>query len=169
MVTLSFVKQVGKISKKIKITVTTDPEKALLSAAYDESVLGGKTLELINVETVNDSNAFVRSMIFGIGGDSKQQNITEDGVFPTFFMASRCYKFLIVTNTTDKVCQLSGGTTLGATNLFAGATIAANGYTSIPLNGLTPTVITAFFLHSGGVDDNWNDANLDIKTTSDPI
>jgi hypothetical protein len=168
MITLEFVIQTGKTSQALKFSVSAQSDKAALQTALNESVNDGRTLELIAHEHDNDTNAFVKSMTFGIGSDAKQEGLTGDSVFPTFFAANRLFSFLIVYNNTAAIAQLSGGTTLAGTDLFSGVTIAASGYTAIALDKST-SAVTPFYIHDGGGGDTWNSCTLDIKTVSEAI
>lgn len=173
MITLEFIPQTGQNVASPKFSPSALNDKGMLTALLNEATAGGKTIELIDHDHDNDSNLFVKSMTFGIGADSRQTGIISDSVFPTFFVAGRVFPYLVVFNNTATVLQLSGGTTPAGTELFSSQTIAANGYTSIPLQGgvFTTTAVTPFYLHHGEDGDTWNGIALpgiDIKTNSDP-
>lgn len=102
------------------------------------------------------------------GYESQWLLVDADGSKLNFFSARRVYQYLIVENTTANACQLSGGTSPGAVDLFSSWPIAANNVTAIPLDRVKSSAST-FYLHDGGQDDTWNGAILNISTVSRPV
>jgi hypothetical protein len=175
MVTIEFIPQSGQNTASPKISPSAINDKGMLTALLNEAADKGRVLELISHEHDNDTNAFVKSMTFGIGADSKQTGIIDDTVFPTFFASGRLFTHLIVTNNTATAIQISGGTTSGGFELFTSESISANQVKAIPLAGaygLSTSAVTAFYIHHAGVDDTWNSIiapGIDIKTVSEAI
>ena len=57
-------------------------DKAVLSAAYNESVINGRQFELISVVQDSDADAFVNSVIMGLAADVSFSGILSDTTFP---------------------------------------------------------------------------------------
>ena len=168
MITVQYHKQPGKISPLLVINVTSMADKAVLSAAYNESVINGRQFELISVVQDSDADAFVNSVIMGLAADVSFSGILSDTTFPGFFVPNRQYAYLMIYNSTAHVSQLSGGITPAGIELFSGVTIIANGWTAILIN-YPCSAVTNFFIHHSGSGDTWNGAILRIKTISDAL
>lgn len=160
---ITFKKQTDRISPYIIISSDDDNVRSNLAAVYRESLATGLDVKL--VETTLDEALMVKQMKFGIGSDLDITGVTSDYTNAALFQPGRSYVYLFVNNTTANVAQLSGGTTAGGTDLFAGEAIAANGVTLIVLD-YSPTVITPLYLHHAGDGDTWNGASLNLKTIS---
>ena len=163
-ITLQYLAQAGKVSQRIQVNVTAMSDKAVLTAAWNESVINGRALELLDVVQDTDSNDFVNAMIFGIGPDSKIKAVSGDSVYPTFFQAGRLYQYLVLKNNTDAIVTVNAGTSPSGVELVNGVDLAANGIQAV-LISYPATVITPLYIWSA----DWNECNINISTISDAI
>jgi hypothetical protein len=151
----------GRIVPELVILTNDITKKALIKSLYNEATTNGKELILKNIDL--DDAGFLKSATFGLGDDSSQEGIVQNSVFPTFFVPTRDYSFLILRNITSHDVTLSGGTTPNGSDLFSNIVIAANSRQAI-LVTVTPQIITPFYIWSA----NWNGASINVKTISDP-
>ena len=103
-----FKEQTGRIAPDMVIMTSEITKRALLKSLYNEALNNGK--DLILKDTDIDDAGFLKSMTFGLGDDSSQEGIVQNSVFPTFFVPTRDYSFLILRNITSHDVTLSGGT-----------------------------------------------------------
>jgi len=163
-ITLVYLNQSGKVSPKIQVNVTAMSDKAVFTAAVNEAIINGRTLEMVDVLQDSDTNQFVNAIILGIGADSKIKAIAGNSVFPTFFQAGRLYQYLVIKNNTNAPITVNAGTTPGGTDLINGQDIAGNGITAVLVN-FPAEAITPVYLWSAG----WNGCNVNLSTISDSL
>jgi hypothetical protein len=158
---ISFKNQTGRIAPEVVIQTSESTKRALLKSLYNEAQINGRDLILKDVEL--EDGYFIKSMIFGLGDDSKQTNVTLNSIFPTFFMPGRVYQIIILENTTNNPVDVICGTIQGGSDLF-NDTVPANGITPILITKAVVTM-TPLFISS----DNWNGASVNISSISKVI
>jgi hypothetical protein len=161
-----FKNQTGKSARAAVISSSDVMVRNLLSVLYEQSVIEGRKIEMIDFARDGSDNNLVVTLTFGLGEDVSREAIIANAAFPNFFSSGRHYNFILIKNTTDNACQISGGITPGGFELFTSRAIGANAYVAIPVNYICEAAAT-FFIHNGGDGDSWNDASLNVKTESE--
>ena len=159
---ISFKNQTGRIAPEVVIQTSDGTKRALLKSLYNESAINGRDLILKDVEL--DDGDFIKSMIFGLGDDSRQTNVTLNSVFPTFFIPGRVYYIIVLENNTANPVDVNGDTVQGGSALFNGVTVPAYGITPVLMTKAVVTM-TPLFISS----DNWNGASINISSISKVI
>ncbi len=160
---ITFKIQANRASQAAVIQSSDKTKRALLKTLYNEATMTG--LDIMLTDTVLDDSGFIKTMTFGLRGNPRSENISEDTCLANVIPPGATLIAMLIENETGNACKLSFGVTPGGSEIAPGVEIAAGPeLTTVPvINTFSLTEFKSIYVHHAGDGDAFNDAVLNIN------